>query len=73
MNSQTPNSPNDDEPAFPRDAVLGQSGMSLRDAFALAALAGIMTRSGTLDIPKDRVAETAFRVADAMLAERRKP
>lgn len=57
-------------PAFPTwitDDSMAQ-GMSLRDYFAAAALAGFSVRGGSLQ----QMAEYAYIVADAMLEERNK-
>jgi hypothetical protein len=58
------------EPAFPVSTVDGftQHGMTLRDWFAGQALVGIVNRS----IRTEQAAESAYRYADAMLAERQK-
>ncbi len=72
----------DGGPAFPSHGTMGevaQSGMSLRDYFAAAALPAILK----LDLPDDKVlkpgytfeqvgAEISYRFADAMLTEREK-
>lgn len=82
--------PNDGGPAFPRpaseftkngslsdgnDAIYEQDGMSLRDAFAIAALQGYLAgrnREPSINIPNDIVAGSCYKYADAMLAEREK-
>lgn len=67
----------DDEPAFPHVAEGGDlsglhpsfdSGMSLRDYFAAAALTGILTDS--TGITKE-IATGAYQIADAMLKARK--
>jgi hypothetical protein len=54
-------------------------GMSLRDYFAAAALPGVITARVTIlnadlgtDLNQESIAEEAFELADAMLAERKK-
>ncbi len=42
----------------------------LRDQFAMAALTGLL--SAGLNWPRDQIADTAYAMADAMLAEREK-
>jgi hypothetical protein len=59
-----------------RDFAFWQ-GMSLRDAFAIAAMQGIMAASAHAKTPPgvdpcQHIATMAFMVADAMLAERAK-
>jgi hypothetical protein len=44
---------------------------NLRDFFAAAALQGLMVGSKNIDLP-ERLAQRAYLVADAMLAEREK-
>jgi hypothetical protein len=51
----------------PGNAFWDQEGMYLRDYFAAKALSGLNTSANALD-----VAKTAYRVADAMIAERSK-
>lgn len=48
------------------DDVYHQCGLSMRDYFAAAALAGLAAR-----VPVERVAEFAYRIADAMIAARK--
>ena len=75
-----------DEPAFPRDErYLGHNGMSLRDWFAGQALAGLCANPGgpyqandlsgwgLVNCGTDDIGGEAYRIADAMLAERSKP
>lgn len=69
----------DGGPAFPNDMELdgwgqtvGSTGMTLRDWFAGQAMAAQIANSMRLDT-WDGHAETAYRQADAMLAERAKP
>ncbi len=62
----------DGGPAFPAfSATVSTNGMSLRDYFAAAALTGLVTHAYYLpeDFPEGVVSD-AYRVADAMLAER---
>jgi hypothetical protein len=67
---------NDGGPAFPvaedhkvADSLPWTAGMTLRDWFAGQALAGVLA-DGTVDLPADRLATTAFGIADAMLKAR---
>lgn len=46
-------------------------GMSLRDAFAMTALQGLLTRKSKV-YWFDEIAQTAYKFADTMLAEREK-
>lgn len=71
-----------DEPAFaaiatsPTGDVYHQTGMTLRDWFAGQALAGMFHHDGwlsTLDGDETEAAHRAYRIANAMLAERSKP
>jgi hypothetical protein len=74
--------PNDDGgPAFATPTTFwangwrhdGQKGMSLRDFFAAAALAGLAANPGASGIKGTQEgAKVAYEAADAMLAERRK-
>ena len=59
---------NDGGPAFPSDRF-GERGMSLRDWFAGQALAGLIACPNTSGGEKD-FARNAYKLADAMLAER---
>jgi hypothetical protein len=70
-----------DLPAFPAlmkagDIAVSEGGMTLRDYFAAAALPGLMARNwshinGSNEQKIiDTVAESAYRIADAMLAAR---
>ena len=69
---------NDDEPAFPRSGheCQPQSGMTLRDYFASKALCGMLSdqRDGSYVNTREpeQIAATAYKLADAMLAERAK-
>jgi hypothetical protein len=73
MNNQI----NDGGPAFPRDTHMDkeiglyvqQTGMTLRDYFAAAALQGILARGQSLSSKRDEVVE-AFQYSDAMLKAR---
>jgi hypothetical protein len=60
----------DGGPAFPTN--LSDDGMSLRDYFAAKAMQSIMA-DGKQYSGFDEIAEYAYEVADAMLAERSKP
>ncbi len=67
----------DGGPAFPRedyqgDNAPGQSGMSLRDYFAAAAMSGLLSWTPEGDSKIQDCAWDAYRYADAMLAEREK-
>ena len=73
---------NNGGPAFPRDERhLGHNGMSLRDWFAgqaLGAVATISIQPGMKaadggPIESRHIAQAAYNIADAMLAERSKP
>jgi hypothetical protein len=55
--------------AIPAGCEGYEDGMTLRDYFAGQALAGIAS-DYTLDIPYRHMAERAYYIADAMLAER---
>ena len=61
-------------PAFP--CIDGDHGMTLRDYFAAAALTGLIAAShspeGGVDYDDEATTESAYRTADAMLAERDK-
>jgi hypothetical protein len=71
METKPPN-PN----AFPVDAGgTFQRGMSLRDYFANSAMQGLMSMEdkgthGTLEECYQKIAETSYAIADAMLKER---
>lgn len=54
-------------PAFPTDYD-AEDGMSLRDYFAAKAMQGLIACG--LDAPAPTVAESAYRLADAMLKAR---
>ena len=65
--------------AFPRTSDLyAYSGMTLRDWFAGQALAGMMANESTpfsadvAEVDPHDIAEAAYHLADAMLAERAK-
>ncbi len=60
---------NDGGPAFPVPSLAVDSGMTLRDYFAAAALQGILARGQSLSSKKDEVLE-AFKYSDAMLKAR---
>lgn len=68
MNNQI----NDGGPAFPRTGADGhtspQSGMSLRDYFAAAALQGLLASNENGN--SQLFSETSYRLADAMLKAR---
>ena len=60
--------------AFPSAAIDDRfGGMTLRDAAALAALPAIITTAVGNKIAPEIIAQGAYLVADAMLAERSKP
>jgi len=56
-------------PAFPIED-LGYKGMTLRDYFAAQALSGMLADPATDVLPWAALAGDAYKVADAMLAER---
>ena len=65
----------DGGPAFPRqgcdrDDPSWAAGMSLRDYFAAHALAGMLADECTREVGCPKIAENAYRYADAMIAER---
>jgi hypothetical protein len=60
----------DGGPAYPCEAIELYQGMSIRDAFAMAVLQASHWPSLT-SIP-DIVAKECYRMADAMIAERKK-
>lgn len=63
----------DGGPAFPVPGDYSQRGMSLRDAFAIAALPACFAEASKEWRPVDwryGVAKEAYRIADAMLAAR---
>lgn len=67
---------NNGGPAFPRedyqgDSAPGQTGMSLRDYFAAAAMQGMYAEDAERHT-FEGVAKAAYLTADAMLAERSK-
>jgi hypothetical protein len=61
-----------DEPAFPNEGFNGWGspfqGMTLRDYFAAKAMTGLLTAE--IVGSDDHVAETSYRIADAMLKAR---
>lgn len=69
----------DNPPAFPHlvphnpDFAYSATGMTLRDYFAGQAMHGLIARSGPGRLPFDEdIAKQAYRIAQAMLAEREK-
>jgi len=61
--------------AFPVSGYYQEEGMTLRDYFAAKAVNGFCANPETLPTRQDHfdnLAEDAYRVADAMLAERNK-
>lgn len=71
----------DGGPAFPNEGVNGSYGMSLRDYFAAKAIGLTLiacvdiqssTNQNMTDDEIERVASNSYRIADAMLAKRRK-
>ncbi len=62
-------------PAFPTDGKVGDKmGLTLREYFAAAALAGMRyTEDYSAGPCNARIAERAFEIADRMLAESAKP
>lgn len=72
---------NDGGPAFPKPLdpypnaqgmESGTHGMSLRDWFAGQALAGMLADQ-TFDAPAEMMAESSYRIADAMIRARALP
>lgn len=66
--------PDDGAPAFPSFTEDGQSrpGMSLRDAFAIAALQGIIRHPDAIGESEETIAIWSYKAADAMLEARKK-
>lgn len=71
----------DGGPAFPdpgraqsakQRGLLGNPGMSLRDYFAAKAMQGIVTHEDMWNQLDSTIAESAYALADAMLAQREK-
>lgn len=64
----------DSPPAFPVSTIDGftNDGMTLRDWFAGQALAGGLIQHYGYPLYKENVAQSAYDLADAMLAERSK-
>jgi hypothetical protein len=64
----------DGGPAFPYEPGIGRSfsGISIRDWFAGMAMQALIARKTSFAFVPDTNAEDAYRVADAMLAEREK-
>lgn len=64
----------DGGPAFPRGIEVGEGGMRLRDYFAGQALAGVFSNLSDMreHANQPRFARDCYRMADAMIAERRK-
>jgi hypothetical protein len=66
----------DGGPAFaaiatsPSDDVFHQTGMTLRDYFAAAALTGFTAGAFWAEVENDEAAKAAYAVADAMIAAR---
>lgn len=56
--------------AFPAPPYIGDQGMTLRDYFAAAALTGITSRPFCMSDSYSDRAQSAYRYADAMLAQR---
>lgn len=73
-----PNNPDAGIPVFQQDVAHFQNQKTLRDEFAMAALTGILTIEATYHAamkesdPDGTVAEGAYKLADAMLAARKK-
>jgi len=68
-------SKNNGGPAFPSSIVddsLHVPGMTLRDYFAAKAMQGMLEMAEYRDLTSEEYARGAYRVADAMLAEREK-
>lgn len=67
--------PNDGGPAFPLVGnrewnIRPEYGMSLRDYFATKAMQGICASGPSNEWTDDRIADNAYRLADAMLKVR---
>jgi hypothetical protein len=58
--------------AFPVPNSDYQDGMDLRDYFAAKAMQGIVDSSIESGLETQQIAESSYRIADAMLAERNK-
>lgn len=68
-------SKDDGGPAFPSHGNMGEvvcEGMTLRDYFAAKAMQGMLAGNVEMFGPAEKLVETAFMLADAMLAERAK-
>ncbi len=67
----------DNTPAFPVHGTMGEvisEGMDLRDYFAAKAMHSLLvTHANSRGWSKDAVASQAYKMADAMIAERNKP
>lgn len=72
----TAEKPKDGGPAFPHMMLPGHRdyapGMSLRDWFAGQAIAGVLAEQCMEHLSSENIAEKAYALADAMLAEREK-
>lgn len=61
--------------AFPRGTSAVHEGMDLRDYFAAMAMQGLVAASGdqgSVDYDDAKVSESAYSLADSMLAQREK-
>jgi hypothetical protein len=60
------------EPAFPIVYAEGDfdRGMTLRDYFAAKALQAFLSRDSLTDLPKEKLSQFAYSMANAMLVER---
>lgn len=56
-----------DIPAFPQSSAIHDKGMTLRDYFAAQILTGMQLQIGIAEPAAKYIAESAYRVADAML------
>ena len=69
-------SKNNGGPAFPTTKeshlMICSEGMTLRDYFAAKAMQGMLEMAEYRDLTSEEYARGAYRVADAMLAEREK-
>ena len=63
---------NDGGPAFPVPLNAWTEGMALRDQFALSGLQYLGQRTDVTIRSAEHIAEIAYQIADAMLAEREK-
>jgi hypothetical protein len=58
--------------AFAGKTQYYQDGMDLRDYFAARAMQGLLNTALNENVPKDQVAEVAYKIADSMMKARSK-